>query len=53
MKLVVCQLTKQFHFYLPPCSQQSTTGLYRKPDESIPHPDIAFLLVEFHYYPSI
>jgi len=53
MKLVVVQLTKQFHSYPPPCSQQSTTGLYRKPDESSPHPDTLFLNVVFQYYPSI
>ena len=53
MKLVVGQLTKQFHSYPPPCSQQSNTGLHRKPNESSPHPDTVFLHVVFQYYLSI
>lgn len=53
MKLVVGQLTNQFHSYPPPCSQHSTTGLYRKRDESTPHPDTVLLHDVFQYYPSI
>lgn len=53
MKLIVFQLTKQFHSYPTLCSQQSTTGLSRNPDEFSPHPDTVFFRFVFKNYPSI
>jgi len=35
-----------------PCSKQTTTCLYREPDESIPHPHILFTRNPFQNYPN-